>query len=228
MSWRAIANLLDGRLSSPVRAWLAEALTAVSVRGDREAFFAAWSAAGRRLGRGALELTAAECQSLREAQAAFVPQGWGGDECGRALLLMAALSQVGDDEHVSFVEGLYRTGELRERQALLRVLAHLPRPERFVSLASDAIRTNELPVLEAIACENPFPGRLLSEPAFNQLVLKCLFCGIPLSRLEGLAARLTPELARMVSAYASERKAAGRTVPADVALVLDGGIDATV
>jgi hypothetical protein len=161
--------------------------------------------------------------SLRGGGAPFVPEGWGADECGRALLLLARLGAGPTSGHEALVEDLYRTGETRERQALLRVLAHLPEPERFVGLAVEAVRANVLPELEAIACENPFPARHFPEAAFNQLVLKSLFNGISLRRIEGLAGRRSLELVRMVSGYASERRAAGRTVPEDVAFVLDGG-----
>ena len=80
-----------------------------------------------------------------------------------------------------------------------------------------------MPELEAIACENPFPARHFEELAFNQLVMKSLFNGISLSRIEGLPARRSAELLRMVAAYASERRAAGRVVPEDVSYLLDGG-----
>jgi len=43
---------------------------------------------------------------------------------------------------------------------------------------------------------------------------------VPLARVADLARRVTPELRRMVSAYATERRAAGRAVTADVALVI--------
>jgi len=42
---------------------------------------------------------------------------------------------------------------------------------------------------------------------------------VPLARMIGLAERTTHELVRMVEAYASERRAAGRPVPGDVALI---------
>jgi hypothetical protein len=92
----------------------------------------------------------------------------------------------------------------------------------------EAVRANVLSELEAIACENPFPGRYFPEGAFNQLVLKCLFNGIAVRRIAGLAERRSPELKRMVAAYASERRAAGRVVPPDAAYVLEGGPDAAV
>ena len=45
--------------------------------------------------------------------------------------------------------------------------------------------------------------------------------GHPAGRLEGLDARVTPHVSRMLAAFVHERVAAGRTVPADVWPVID-------
>jgi hypothetical protein len=217
--------LLSGRVSSEAAAWLGQALKDVS---EPDRLVPRWSGAGRRLGKGALALSDAEVGQLRAAGAPFIPQRWGADECGRALLLVTALGTLPAAGHPALVEELYRTGETRERQALLRSLAYLPDPARFTALAIESVRANVLSELEAIACENSFPARHFPEAAFNQLVLKSLFNGIALRRIEGLDRRRAPELVRMVAAYASERRAAGRVVPDDVALVLQGGSDASV
>lgn len=95
----------------------------------------------------------------------------------------------------------------------------LTAPERFRAIAIDACRTNILSLFEAIACDNPFPARAFPDLQFNQLVLKALSNSIPLSRIVGLDRRANAELARMADAYASERAAAGRAVPADIRLV---------
>ena len=55
---------------------------------------------------------------------------------------------------------------------------------------------------------------------FNQLVMKAIFIEAPVARIEGLAARRNADLARMARDYASERRAASRTVPPELALVL--------
>jgi len=75
-------------------------------------------------------------------------------------------------------------------------------------------------VFEAIACDNAFPARQFADAALFQMVLKALFVGAPLARVDGLRERTTPELVRMVEAYASERRAAGRPVPEDAKLVI--------
>lgn len=48
------------------------------------------------------------------------------------------------------------------------------------------------------------------------MVLKARFTGVALERIIGLKKRATPELRRMAADYASERGAAGRSVPKDV------------
>lgn len=224
MSWRPVVDLLCGRLAPEAAVWLRDGLA----RAGTDELAARWSGAARRLGKASLRLTAAEIEELRRGGAPFLPQGWGADECGRALLLVAALEQRPAAAHPTLVGELYRTGEIRERQAVLRALAGLPDPGRFSALAIDAVRANVLSEIEAIACENPYPARHFPEEGFNQMVLKCLFNGIGLRRIVGLDARRTPELARMVAALVAERRAAGRAVPEDAALVLQGGADAPV
>ena len=170
----------------------------------------AFAAAGRRLGTQAIGAEAAA--QITRAGLPW-PASAGVDECGRAALLIeAAPGPV-------LVGELLRRGALREQQAVLRALAALPDPASLVELAVDACRTNVLPVFEAIACDNAYPARYFSDAAMFQLVLKALFIGAPVGRIVGLAARTTDELVRMVDAFASERRAAGRPVPDDASLI---------
>ena len=114
-------------------------------------------------------------------------------------------------------------GEPVEREALLHTLSLLPEPDRFLSTAVEACRSNVQTVFEAIACENPYPVRHFPELSFNQMVMKAIFIGIPLPRIVGLLTRVAPTLVRMSNDYAQERMAAGRPVPADIQLITSGG-----
>ena len=183
---------------------------------DPAAFAPAFSAAGRKLGTS--PITADDARSLRIPW----PAGSGVDECGRAALVLAALGSLEASEHVALVRDLIRRGEVRERQAVLRVLAGLPEPARFVEIAVDACRTNVQSVFEAIACDNAYPGRHFPDPAWNQMVLKAVFVGAPVGRIVELPARTSDELVRMVLAYASERRAAGRPIPDDAIEICRG------
>ena len=189
--------------------WLAEQIA------KPELFAPAFAGAARRLGRAPIR--AEDAAKITAAGLRWPVCGV--DECGCAALLLAVARARPADHHVELVRHLIRHGELRERQAVLRVLAAMPEPARFVELAIDACRTNVQGVFEAIACDNDFPARHFPDPAWHQMVLKALFIGAPLARVAGVAGRTTPELLRMVDAFASERRAAGRPVPADVALV---------
>jgi hypothetical protein len=212
----AAEAILTKRLPEVAASWFKQALHKVRARGEAtDAFLILWTGAARRLGQAPLEGPTAE-----EGKLAFFPAGWPADEYGRVLLLQAVLDARLPEVHAALVQELFMTGDLRERVAVLRALPHLPEPERFVALGVEAVRNHVIPIVEAIACENPYPARFFSEEAFNQLVLKCLFSEIALERVVGLSGRVTPELGRMVEGYANERRAAGRPVPADTSLVL--------
>jgi hypothetical protein len=182
-------------------------------------FRAAFAGAGRRLGEREPSMGADDLARLQQA-GLVTPERWRLAMFARAALLMRALSTLPADEHPNFVRELYRRGDFREQSAILQSLILLPRPERFVTLAVEACRTNVGDVFEAIACENIYPATHFAALNFNQLVIKAFFVGIAVGRIAGLEARKTPELRRMAADYASERRAAGRSVPGDIDLVL--------
>ena len=226
----SLETILTSRLPEDAASWFRQAVHKVRAKGEAtDAFLIMWSGAGRRLGQAPIEApTEAEQADLDGKKLTFFPAGWGVDELGRTLLLQGALASRLPEAHAALVYELFTTGDLRERQAVLRALPHLPAPERFVAVGIEAVRNNAVTVIEAIACDNPFPARHFPEEAFNQMVLKCLFCEVRLGRVHDLARRVTPELRRMVAAYASEQRAAGRPVPADAALILGGDAHAPV
>lgn len=185
---------------------------------DRADFEARFAAAARRLGTSAL---GAEAAIGTIDGRPWSIAGWGLDEAGRALLLLDGCAHVAAAEQLALVESCYRTGGTRERQAVLRTLALLPDPERFLPIATDACRSSTQPVFEAIACENPYPGTHFPEASFNHLVMKAVFTEVALTRILELERRRSPELARMASDYRDERVAAGRSVPTDLGMILE-------
>jgi len=203
-----VKDLLAAIAGAHAGPWLSAQL------GDAARFHAAFSAAGRKLGKQ--PITEAEAEAIRRA--GLLAPRLAVDECGRGALVLAVIETVSDP--VELVRDLVRRGEVRERCAVLRVLAALPAPERFREIAVDACRTNVLDVFCAIACDNAYPARYFSDPEIHQMILKALFVGAPVGRIFGLSDRRTPQLVRMVQAYASERRAAGRAVPDDANLVI--------
>ncbi|WP_437308334.1 EboA domain-containing protein [Sorangium sp. So ce388] len=186
---------------------------------DRDRFLATFTAAARVLGKAPLGLHAEERGALQVAGIVNTMDGWRLDELGRVTMLALVSRRLRGPELEQLLGVCYQQGDGRERQAILRALPLLSEAERFVPLAVDACRTNELPVFEAIACENPYPAAYFPDLNFNQMVLKAMFMGVALVRIVGLARRRSGELARMAEDFASERRAAGRSVPADIGLL---------
>jgi hypothetical protein len=197
-------DLVRAALDPAGRAWLDAAVAAIRAPFDREAFTVAFTQAARRVGRAAL-----------------AGAGGSADEAARGVLLLRAAAVQPAAALAGLVDDLYQHGDNRERQAILRALEWLPDPDRFEALAVEACRTSIQPVFEAIACENGYPAAHFPDLNFNQMVLKALFTGVELRRIVGLQGRITAELRRMAAGYASERRAAGRSVPADIGVVLD-------
>jgi hypothetical protein len=215
-----LLDLVGGRAAPAGREWLESTLAGLRTPLDREAFGVAFTVAARRVGRGPLEPTPEEQGRLREAGVSGPIGHWSLDEAARCCLLLRASALAPGPALEALVEETYQRGDTRERAAVLRALALLPAPERFVPLAVEACRTSVQPVFEAVAAENPYPAAYFPDLNFNQMVLKALFTGMALGRVVGLEGRITPELRRMAADYASERRAAGRSVPADIDLLL--------
>ncbi len=197
VSLRALHAELAPQLEPGARAWLEGALRDRLLLADPLRLRVAFAQVARKLGsRGELV------------------------DLARLALLTAALAERTPEQALSLIETLYETGEQREQESVLRALARLPQAARLGSVAIEACRTNSVAVFSALACDNPYPAAHFPELHFNQMVLKALFLGVPVARIAGLDTRKNAELSRMVRAYASERRAAGRPVPADVDFVI--------
>jgi hypothetical protein len=197
--------------------WLDRALLAAESGAGSIVFRAAYAGSARRLGARAHEpFTPAP------EHAQYVRPHWSLVDIVRVHLLARALSFAAEAGQPALVLALFDSGEMGEQESLLRTLSLLPSAGRFTSTALSACRTNATRVFAALACENPFPARHLAEHGFNQMVLKAIFMGLSVRRIENLDERVTPELLRMVESYAAELRAAGRPVPDDVAYVSRG------
>jgi hypothetical protein len=209
-------ELIGRRGGAPARRWLEEARATVGPPLDHDAFTAAFVTAARRIGKAPLEPSPEEASRLAALGITWPVSGWRVDELGRAALFLIAAGRLPARDLPELLEECYSRGDNRERQAVLRALPLLPEPERFLAIGVDACRTHIQPLFEAIACENPYPAAYFPDLNFNQMVLKALFIGVALERIVGLGGRVTPELGRMAGDYASERRAAGRSVPPDI------------
>lgn len=203
---------IDPDLPSDAQAWLDQARSDVAA--DPAAIRARFPAVSRRVGRGPLDPEA----DPDDPFAVTV------DDDARAHLVQA----VGVEGAAAELPGLYRHGDSREKRGALRSLDHLagddgtlPEELRDVgrTLVADALRTNDTRLVAAALGHAGVA--LLDDDAFAQAVLKCVFVGIDIDRIPGLAGRVTPDLSRMMADFVHERVAAGRTVPGQVWPVID-------
>jgi hypothetical protein len=206
-------RLIAARTSATAATWLTDRLAAL----DAASLVAVHAGAGRRLGAEAVQLSESERESVLTA-GLLDPSGWPLSRVARVLIVRELCRRTPAESHVGLVERLFKRGDNAERAALLQGLCLLPAAERFAPVAIDACRSHVADVFEAIACENPYPARYFPDESFNQMVLKAFFTGVAVKRVHGLADRRGPDLKRMAEAYASERRAAGRSVPADLHL----------
>jgi hypothetical protein len=144
------------------------------------------------------------------------------EDAVRVELVAVAARRIEPDPLLSELRELYRYGDSDEKRAVLHVLNGI---EAAASdevdgsdILLDALRTNDTRLVAAAM--GPHSDRL-GDDAWRQGVLKCLFTGVPVASVTGLARRADRELAEMVQRYRREREAAGRDVPPDVQVVLD-------
>ena len=199
---KELSAALEARARPEGLEWLRE--TSAAVAADATALRSRFPMVGRKVGREPLD---------PGADAADV-HAWTIDDAARTLLLVAA----GAGAEGELAE-LYRYGDAAERRGILRALPYLDLEDRGLYLVDDAVRTNDTRLIAAAL--GPYATEHLPDAGYDQAVLKCVFVGVPITGLDGIPARVTPDGARMLGAFVHERVAAGRDVPAEVWIVID-------
>jgi hypothetical protein len=170
---------------------------------------------GRKVGRADLAPLPEDVADAGRLRPQWQPQLWGTDEASRVALVLA--THRGDDESFAArVDRLCAMGELTEQVAYLKGFAIFPGGRALHDRAREAVRSSIGAVFEAIACGNPYPHDYFDESAWNQMVVKCVFSGVPIESVVGLHERRNPELIAMLGDLVSERTVAGRATPEEV------------
>ncbi|MBE7384858.1 MAG: EboA family metabolite traffic protein [Leptolyngbya sp. SIO1E4] len=202
---------LTKQLEKSALAWLGQAVQQLSESASERVLFTHFSAASRQVGKADLVLTEGDLRMAQALRPGWAPGQWSVDQAARTLLLLTFPSQEAT-RYVAALEKLFSAADVAEQVALYQSLPLLPHPDLFTARAIDGLRTHITVVFNAIALQNPFPADYLNGAAWNQMVLKALFVGSPLSQIHGLDRRANARLAQMLSDYAHERWAADRTV----------------
>ena len=110
------------------------------------------------------------------------------------------------------VAKIIEVADTSELETFLKFLILIPNPEQFKNTAVEALRTNISIVFNALAYNNPYPGEFFSDKQWNQMFLKTAFMQGDLNAILDIDKRANKDLARIISDYAHERWAAGRTI----------------
>lgn len=210
-----MAQLLLGALRQrevPSVDWLERTAESLAAGAGPAAAGPAFVGAARRLGRVPLvEMPL----SIAGTDGSVELGAWSSDDAGRAVLLVA-LAEGSPDQLAGCLADLYYQGDSREKRAIIRTLALLPDPGRFVTIALDAGRTNETDLLAALALRNSYPARYYSQDDFNRMVMKAVFVELDVGDILGLEERSNIELARMALDYIDQQESASRHFPPDI------------
>lgn len=128
------------------------------------------------------------------------------------MFLLSRLLNLDRPFYGEKIRKLIEVADARELQTFLRYLHTLPHAEEFLFSAVEALRTNIVPVFDAISDGNPYPESHFDEQQWNQMYLKAAFLGRDLNAILGVDSRANERLSRIISDYAHERWAAGREI----------------
>lgn len=201
---------LSTRLTAEQSAWLRDRCQAVST-GDKKTLYLAFGLVSRKLTKADLVLSTIEYAAADQVRSGWNPRGWTIDQAARTRLLLSFPAPE-PAAWVATLDQLFAAGEMHELIALYQSLPLYPHQAAHALRCAEGIRTNIKSVFLAIAHNNPFPSEQLTDAQWNQLVLKCLFVGVPLDPVVGLDRRANVPLAKMLTDFAHERWAAKRSV----------------
>jgi len=174
-------------------------------------FVLTFTAIPRFTGKHLLQPGTIPAKELQSLVPGLFVYNWTLDRLARVWWLLFLPS---DDKslYLQQIENLFNAAEMNELAALYSALPLLAYPDEWIARTAEGIRSNIGPVQEAIMVQNPYPAKWLPEPAWNQLVMKAIFTDKPLQTIQGLRERANQALANIITDFAHERQAAGRTV----------------
>jgi hypothetical protein len=174
-------------------------------------FFPAFSQASRYFKKTPLRLSEEQKTKAEQFIDGFQPESWDHLQTARSILMLHYPSEDSSNWLANFHK-LFETADMHEQTSLYAALPIMPFPEAMVPRAVEGLRTNITSVFDAIALNNPYPSKYLSESAWNQMVIKAIFLQRPLYKIHNADINANADLADILLDFAHERWAAGRTV----------------
>lgn len=208
---KLLNTIITNNANERANTWLQQRLQLQQQTGAIPQFNQTFTAIPRFTGKEIIRISTEESEQLQQLLPSFFVQGWTLDRLVRVWWLLQ-LPVTDKSVYLGVLENLFNAAEMNELAALYSALPLLPWPEEWIARTSEGIRSNIGFVQEAIMLHNPYPAKYLSEPAWNQLVMKAIFTDKPLHLITGLDERANAALAGILVDFAHERWAAGRTL----------------
>lgn len=199
------------QLEPEARNWWEERWLQSIHQKEERFFYITFGMLPKKLNKSPIILSVEDQKEAQNARAGWNPKHWTLEQSARVALILA-FPCTKAEEFVQRLDALCQTADMGELVGIYQGLAVYPWPEAHVARASEGIRSNMKAVFEAVAHQNPYPSEYLPEGAWNQMVLKALFVGSPLYKIQGIDTRVNADLAQMLVDYAHERWAAKRPV----------------
>lgn len=200
--------ILQTNISSNGYSWLKEKITVLQ---NPSHFNTTFVTLPRKTGKQVLNITDEQLREIANIRTGFSPAGWTADRLARVWIILH-LDATDKQKYFNSIESLFRSAEVNELVALYSSLPLLAYPEMWMARCAEGIRNNIADVLRSVMCNNPYPSENLTEPAWNQLVLKAIFTEKPMDEIIGVDERSNEKLAKTLCDYAHERWAAHRSV----------------
>lgn len=191
--------------------WLKEQKKRIEGDPSGSKLFMAFGQASRYFNKTPLHLNKGDLVETEEIVSGFRPDTW--NELQTARIYLFLHFPAPDAAHfIQTLDKIFDTADMHEQEALYAALPLFPYPEELRLRAAEGLRTNITSVFDAIALNNPYPAKNLSEEAWNQMVLKSIFLQRPQYKIVGADERANEALAKILIDFAHERWAAGRQV----------------
>jgi hypothetical protein len=203
-----LSKIIESNVDSIVKNWLAEKIDTVISEKSVKTLYLTYSLIGSKVDlQGEFNIDAVQ-DDLKEY---ILLQNGNIRQLSRMYLLIKVLEadEVFFSPKIANIIQVADTGEL---ETFLKFLILLPNPEKYKTAAVDSLRTNISTVFNAIAFNNPYPGKYFDESQWNQMYLKTAFMQGDLSAIKDIDKRANKDLARIISDYAHERWAASRDI----------------
>jgi hypothetical protein len=205
-------KLVFSKLSPEESLWLSENISLVHKDTFGSKFILAYSLVFRFISKTNPKWTVEDLLFLEKQYPSFSKNEFNRQSLCRAVLMI----EVPGENREIILKRLLESCGLKEQEDFFKSLYFLEAPLELQSLAEEGIRTNVENVFDAIALNNPYPTKFLSEGAWNQMVLKAIFMGRPLYKIYDLLERNSLNLALIVNDYIKERWAANREVSPEI------------